>query len=95
MLVFNEAVKARNGGFYDVCGGCAAARDTPAVALFVPAECGLRLRAGQTHFAVVTRAAHSGNIGSQLRKPLRELIEADPIDRGCVLRTHGEHSHLS
>jgi len=59
------------------------------VTLFVPAECRLRLRAGQAHFAAVARAAHRGGIESQLPKPLREFIQADPIDRGARLIPHG------
>ena len=89
MLIFNETIKAGNCGFDDVRSWCAATRHTPAFVPVIPAERRLRLRARQAHFTGIAWPPHRGRIGSQLREPLRDLIQADPVDRGTLLRLNG------
>jgi len=49
--------------------------------VLIPVVRCLRLRTRQAHFAYIPGPTHGSDIGAQLLKSLRELVDRHPLDR--------------
>ena len=81
MLIFDQAIKARNAGLDDVGGWGAAAGDTPSILSGGPSKkLSWPAHPAGSLLANIPGPSYGRDIGSQLDQALAELIYADPFD---------------